>query len=88
MIVQKILRNKKNENYNIIVPDFFKHVQHMEVNMSLKIHFLDTLLSFFLENVGSKTSIISETDLGNFKKKAKISHFKLFLIIYYLFINK
>ena len=46
-------RNRKAPNYREIVGELLQSYQDMGCNMSLKIHFLDSHLDFFPENLGA-----------------------------------
>jgi hypothetical protein len=47
------LGNHKAENYNEIVSDLLTAYKAMGCSMSLKVHFLDSHLDFFPENLGA-----------------------------------
>ena len=50
-VCTNFLGNHKAENYREIVSEMFKFFQVMKCNMSLKLHFLDSHLDFFLQNL-------------------------------------
>ena len=45
--------NRKSENYRDVVTDLVQSYKTMERNTSLKVHFLDYNLDFFLGNLGA-----------------------------------
>jgi hypothetical protein len=51
--MKSFLGNRKAENYHEIVSDLLMAYKAMGCNMSLKIHFLDSHLDFFPENLGA-----------------------------------
>ncbi|XP_049304280.1 uncharacterized protein LOC125776438 [Bactrocera dorsalis] len=55
MIVSSFLGKHKSPNYEKIVSDLIKNYAEMGVNMSLKIHFLHSHLSFFPANLGDES---------------------------------
>lgn len=52
-VVTNFLGNVKAENYKEIVSELLNAYKEMGCNMSLKIHFLDSHLDFFPENMGA-----------------------------------
>ena len=52
-VVKFFLGNRNAPNYHEIVGELLQSYQDMGCNMSLKIHFLDSLLDFFPENLGA-----------------------------------
>ena len=52
-VVKNCLRNRKAPNYREIVGELLQSYQGMGCNMSLKIHFLDSHLDFFPDNLGA-----------------------------------
>ena len=52
-ICSGFLGNHKAENYHEIVSDLVNSYKAMGCNMSLKLHFLDSHLEFFPENLGA-----------------------------------
>lgn len=51
-VTQQFLGNNKAENYKAIVGKLIENFGKMGVNMSLKIHFLESHLDFFPNNLG------------------------------------
>ncbi|CAK9833042.1 hypothetical protein ANTRET_LOCUS9781 [Anthophora retusa] len=52
LIVSDFLGNNKSPNYEMIVEDLLQKYARIGANMSLKIHFLQSHLNFFPENLG------------------------------------
>ena len=52
-VVKIFLGNRKAPNYREIVGELLQSYQDMGCNMSLKIHFLDSHLDFFPDNLGA-----------------------------------
>jgi hypothetical protein len=52
-VTKSFLGNHKAENYHQIVSDLLTAYKAMGCNMSLKVHFLDSHLDFFPENLGA-----------------------------------
>ena len=52
-VVKNFLGNRKAPNYREIVGELLQSYQDMGCNMSLKIHFLDSHLDFFPDNLGA-----------------------------------
>ena len=52
-VVKNLLGNRKPSNYLEIVGELLQSYQDMGCNMSFKIHFLETHLNFFLDNLGA-----------------------------------
>ena len=52
LVATKLLGNTQADNYMELVPNLLKAYNRMGCNMSLKIHFLDSHLDFFLPNCG------------------------------------
>ena len=52
-VVKTFLGNCKARNYREIVGELLQSYQDMGCNMSLKIHFLDSHLNFFPDNLGA-----------------------------------
>lgn len=48
-----LLGNCKQDNYEVLVDELVKSYEHLGCNMSLKLHFLHSHLSFFPENAGA-----------------------------------
>ena len=53
VFVKNVLGNRKAPNYREIVGELLQSYQDMGCNMSLKIHFLDSHLDFFPDNLGA-----------------------------------
>ena len=51
-VVNGFLGNKRNQNYKELVKKLIKSYQNMGCCMSVKLHFLCSLLNFFQENLG------------------------------------
>lgn len=51
-VIDNFLGNRKAENYREIVGELIQSFREMNVNMSLKIHFLHNHLDFFPDNLG------------------------------------
>jgi hypothetical protein len=52
-VTTSFLGNHKAENYCDMVADLVKSYKAMGCNTSLKVHFLDSQLDFFPENLGA-----------------------------------
>ena len=52
-VVKDVLGNRKTPNYREIVGELLQSYQDMGCNMSLKIHFLESHLDFFPDNLGA-----------------------------------
>ncbi|GBM45651.1 hypothetical protein AVEN_204775-1 [Araneus ventricosus] len=66
------LGNKKAENYEDLVGDMGKCFRVMSCNKPLKLHFLDSHLDFFLQNLGSISDEHGERfhqDISMFEKR-------------------
>jgi hypothetical protein len=66
------LGNHKAENYYDIVSDLFTAYNAMGSNMSLKVHFLDSHLNYFTENLGAVSDQYGERfhqDISNMEKQ-------------------
>jgi hypothetical protein len=51
--VSKFLGNTKNPDYKSIVADLLKNLQVLGCNMNIKLHFLNSQIDCFPENLGS-----------------------------------
>ena len=51
--MKNVLGNRKAPNYREIVRELLQSYQDMGCNMTLKIHFLDSHLEFFPDNLGA-----------------------------------
>ena len=51
-VMQNFLGNKKSENYIELVEDLLLQLKSIECNMSIKLHFLNSHLDRFPENLG------------------------------------
>ncbi|GBM46312.1 hypothetical protein AVEN_88006-1 [Araneus ventricosus] len=68
----KFLGNNKAENYKDLVEDMLALFQDFGCNISLKIHFLNSHLNFFLDNcwhVSDEHGERSHQDMANMKKR-------------------
>lgn len=54
-VVYNFLGKQKSENYKEIVNDLLKNFKNLGCRMSLKLHFLDSHLDFFPENLGDNS---------------------------------
>jgi hypothetical protein len=61
-VCTNLLGNHKAGNYREIVSEMFKFFEVMQCNMSLKLHFLDSLLDIFPQKLGE----VSEEDVERF----------------------
>lgn len=52
-VIRNFLGNNRSENYERMVKEMINAYARMDVNMSLKIHFLHNHLDFFPENCGA-----------------------------------
>jgi hypothetical protein len=52
-VIEKLLRNHKDKDYENIVRIMFKNFHILGCNMSLKVHFLFSQLNLFLKNLGA-----------------------------------
>jgi hypothetical protein len=52
-VIEKLLGNHKDEDYENIVRIVFKNFHILGCNMSLKVHFLFSHLNLFLTNLGA-----------------------------------
>jgi hypothetical protein len=71
-VTKIFLGNHKAENYHEIVCDLMTAYKCMGRNMSLKVHFLDSHLDFFPENVGAVSDDHGERfhqDISNKEKR-------------------
>jgi hypothetical protein len=69
---KELFGNRKAENYHEIVSDFLMAYKAMGCNMSLKVHFLDSHLDFFPENLGTVSNEHGERfhqDIYNMEKR-------------------
>ncbi|GBM93275.1 hypothetical protein AVEN_168041-1 [Araneus ventricosus] len=53
LVITSFLVNKKDRNYKSIVEEIIKNVKILGCSMSLKVHFLDSHLDYFPENLGA-----------------------------------
>ena len=70
-VITSFLGNKKNPNYESIVEEMIKHFQILGSNVSLKVHFLDSHLDYFLENLRAASEEQSERILKDTKEMEK-----------------
>lgn len=71
-VVNNFLGNNKAENYKELISDLLKAYKALGCNMSLKIHFLDSHLDFFPENLGAVSDEHGERfhqDISNMEKR-------------------
>jgi hypothetical protein len=71
-VTKSFLGNRKAENYHEIVSDLLMAYKAKGCNMSLKVHFLDSHLDFFPENLGAVSDEHGERfhqDIYNMKKR-------------------
>jgi hypothetical protein len=52
-VVKNFLRNKKAKNFEDMISDLIENYRALGCNMSLKMHFLDSHLDFFPQNLGN-----------------------------------
>jgi hypothetical protein len=52
-VVKKFLGNKKAENFEDMISELIENYRALGCNMSLKMHFLDSHLDFFPQNLGN-----------------------------------
>jgi hypothetical protein len=62
-VTKSFFRNHKAENYHEIVSDLLTAYKPMGCNMSLKVHFLDSHLHFFPENLHQDISAGNQPQL-------------------------
>jgi len=70
--VKIFLGNRKSPNYHEIVGELLQSYQDMGCNMFLKIHFLDSHLDFFPDNLGAVSDEHGERfhqDISIFEKR-------------------
>ncbi|GBM50564.1 hypothetical protein AVEN_266786-1 [Araneus ventricosus] len=53
LVITSFLGNKKEPKYKSIVEEIIKHFKMLGCSMSLKVHFLDSHLDYFPENLGA-----------------------------------
>jgi hypothetical protein len=71
-VMKSFLGNQKAENYQEIVSDLLTAYKAMVCNMSLEVHFLDSHLDFFPENLGTVSDEHGEIfhqDISNIEKR-------------------
>jgi hypothetical protein len=52
-VIKNFLRNKKAENYEDMISELIENYRPLGYNMSPKMHFLDSHLNFFPQNLGN-----------------------------------
>ncbi|GBM96126.1 hypothetical protein AVEN_153253-1 [Araneus ventricosus] len=52
-VITSFLGNKRGPNYKSVVEEMIKNFNILGCNMSLKVHFLDSHLGYFPENLGA-----------------------------------
>jgi hypothetical protein len=75
--MNSFLGNRKTENYHEIVSDLLMAYKPMGCNMSIKVHFLDSHLDFFPENLGAVSDEHGEIfhyDIYNMEKQVEPQH--------------
>ena len=76
-VVKKFLGNNKDKNYRQIVANLVKNLKILGCNMSLKVHFLDSHIDSFPENVGDYSEEQGERfhqDIAEIEMMATVSH--------------
>jgi hypothetical protein len=71
-VTKSFLGNHKAEKYHEIVSDLLMAYKAMGCNMSLKVHFLDSNLDFFPDNLGAISDEHRERfhqDISNMEKR-------------------
>jgi hypothetical protein len=71
-VMKSLLGNHKAENYHELVSDLLMAYKAMRCNMSLKVHFLDSHLDFFPENLSAVSDEHRERfhqDISNMEKR-------------------
>ena len=58
----EFMENHKAEDYRDVVADLVQSYKAMVCNMSLKVHFLDSHLDFFPENLSGQWEVSTESD--------------------------
>ncbi|GBN45727.1 hypothetical protein AVEN_206458-1 [Araneus ventricosus] len=53
LVITSFLGNKKDRNYKSIVEEMIKNFKILGCSMSLNVHFLDSHLDYFPENLGA-----------------------------------
>ncbi|GBN58424.1 hypothetical protein AVEN_225384-1 [Araneus ventricosus] len=53
LVITSFLGNKKDPNYNSIVEEMINNFKILCYSMSLKVHFLDSHLDYFPQNLGA-----------------------------------
>ncbi|GBN84752.1 hypothetical protein AVEN_256830-1 [Araneus ventricosus] len=67
LVITSFLGNKKDPNYKSIVEEMIKNFKILGCSMSLKVHFLDSHLDYFPENLGA----VSEEQGARFHQDIK-----------------
>ncbi|GBM69221.1 hypothetical protein AVEN_210442-1 [Araneus ventricosus] len=67
LVITSFLGNKKDPNYKSIVEEMIKNFKILGCSMSLKIHFLNSHLDYFPENLGA----VSEEQGERFRQDIK-----------------
>ncbi|GBN37979.1 hypothetical protein AVEN_255553-1 [Araneus ventricosus] len=66
------LGNKKDPNYKYIVEEMIKNFKILGCSMSLKVHFLDSHLDYFPENLGAVSDEQGERFHQNIKEMERL----------------
>ena len=66
--MKNFLENRKAPNYREIVGELLQSYQDMGCNMSLKIHFLDSHLDFFPDNLGAVSEEHGNVSIKTWKR--------------------
>ncbi|GBO38068.1 hypothetical protein AVEN_128561-1 [Araneus ventricosus] len=53
LVITSFLGNKKDPNYKSIVEEMLKNFKVLDCSMNLKVHFLNSHLGYFSENLGA-----------------------------------
>ncbi|KAJ8703931.1 hypothetical protein PYW07_011074 [Mythimna separata] len=72
MLLQIVLGNHKSDSYRELVSELLLSYQALGCNMSLKIHFLDSHLDFFPDNLGAASDEHGERfhqDISSMEKR-------------------
>ncbi|GBL94200.1 hypothetical protein AVEN_163521-1 [Araneus ventricosus] len=75
--ITSFLGNKKNPNYKSIVEEMIKNFKILGRSMSLKVHFLDSHLDYFPENLGAVSEEQGERfhqDIKEMERKIECQH--------------
>ncbi|KAJ8669722.1 hypothetical protein QAD02_000981 [Eretmocerus hayati] len=90
-VITNFLGNRKSENHQILVDKMLSNLKMMGVNMSLKIHMMDSHLDFFPENLGAVSDEHGERfhqDIAEMEKRYGTKNNTNMLADYLIFGNK